>query len=99
MPKRRAGMAVIFVTLLIDMLGFGLIAPTLPKLIEAMVGGAVADASILYGLLLSLYALMQLLCAPALGVLSDRFGRRPVILLALFGLGCDYVLLYFAPNL
>jgi DHA1 family tetracycline resistance protein-like MFS transporter len=99
MPVRRASLAVIFVTLLIDMLGFGLIAPTLPTLVDSLVGGAVADASILYGLLLSLYALMQLLCAPALGVLSDRFGRRPVILLALFGLGCDYVLLYFAPNL
>jgi MFS transporter, DHA1 family, tetracycline resistance protein len=99
MPTRQAGITVIFVTLLIDMLGLGLIAPILPKLIESMVGGDIADASLLYGLLLSLYALMQFLCAPALGALSDRFGRRPVILLALFGLGCDYVLLYYAPNL
>jgi DHA1 family tetracycline resistance protein-like MFS transporter len=64
-----------------------------------MLGGALAEASFAYGLLLSIYAVMQFLCAPLLGALSDRFGRRPVILLALVGLGIDYVLLSVAPTI
>ena len=89
----------IFITLLLDMLGLGIVFPILPKLIEQMVGGGVAEAAIAYAVVLSVYALMQFLCAPLLGVLSDRFGRRPVLLLAVLGLGLHYVVLTFAPDL
>ena len=92
-------MAFIFITLLLDMLGLGIVFPILPKLIEQMVGGGVAEAAIAYAVVLSVYALMQFLCAPLLGVLSDRFGRRPVLLVAMLGLGLHYVVLTFAPDL
>jgi DHA1 family tetracycline resistance protein-like MFS transporter len=89
----------VLITLFIDVLGIGLVIPILPKLVQSLLGGAVVEASFVYGLLVSLYAIMQFFCAPVLGALSDRFGRRPVILLALVGLGCDYVLLSFAPSI
>lgn len=97
--KRKPALGFIFVTLALDIIGIGLIIPILPKLVQTFKGGTEADASATYGLLASLYAMMQFLCAPLLGSLSDRFGRRKVILASLFGSGLDYFLLAFAPNL
>jgi MFS transporter, DHA1 family, tetracycline resistance protein len=92
-------MVFIFVTLVLDVVGIGIIIPILPKLVEQFKGGDVVAASHIYGALAALYALMQFLFAPLLGALSDRFGRRPVILVSLFGAGLDYFVLAFAPNL
>lgn len=99
MSSRRPALGFIFVTLALDILGIGLIVPILPKLIEQYQGGDVTTASLTYGLLHSTYALMQFLFAPLIGSLSDRFGRRPVILISLFGSGLDYLLIAYAPNL
>jgi DHA1 family tetracycline resistance protein-like MFS transporter len=96
---RKPALPFIFVTLVLDILGIGLIVPVLPDLVKHFQGGDVAQASHTYGLLASVYALMQFVFAPILGSLSDRFGRRPVILLSLLGSGLDYLLLAFAPNL
>jgi len=96
---RKAALGFIFVTLFLDILGIGLIIPILPRLIEQLQGGNVAAASHTVGWLASLYSLMQFVFAPILGSLSDRFGRRPVILGSLLGSGLDYVLLAFAPSL
>jgi DHA1 family tetracycline resistance protein-like MFS transporter len=96
---RKPALGFIFVTLALDILGIGLIIPILPRLVEQFQGGNVAAASHTVGLLTALYALMQFLCAPLLGSLSDRFGRRPIILTSLLGSGLDYFLLASAPNL
>lgn len=96
---RQPALVFIFITLFLDILGIGLIVPILPKLVETLQGGSVVAASHTYGLLAALYGLMQFICSPLLGSLSDRFGRRPVILASLFGSGLDYLLLAFAPNL
>ena len=98
--SRQASVVFILITLFIDMLGAGLVIPIIPKLVEQLLGvGAVAEASFVYGGLVAIYAVMQFFAAPLLGALSDRFGRRPVILLALVGLGFDYVLLSIAPTI
>jgi DHA1 family tetracycline resistance protein-like MFS transporter len=99
MRHQRASVVFVLITVFIDVLGIGLVVPILPKLVQSLLGGAVVEASFVYGLLVSLYAIMQFFCAPVLGALSDRFGRRPVILMALVGLGCDYILLSVAPTI
>src|SRR5579864_6603661 len=99
MRNRQASVVFVLITLFIDMLGMGLVIPILPKLVQNLLGGEVAQASFVFGVLVSIYAVMQFFCAPVLGALSDRFGRRPVILLALCGLGFDYVLLSLAPSI
>lgn len=99
MKKRKPALIFIFITLFLDILGIGLIVPILPRLIEELGDGKVASASFVYGWLVGLYSLMQFLFAPVIGSLSDRFGRRPVILLSLFGTGLDYFLLAWAPTL
>lgn len=96
---RKPALPFIFITLVLDILGIGLIIPVLPKLVEQYQAGNIADVSHTYGLLTSCYALMQFLCAPIFGSLSDRFGRRPVILISLLGSALDYGLLAFAPSL
>ena len=96
---RRRALVFIVATLLIDMLGIGLVWPILPALIVELTGDGVADAAIVYGVLLSVYAVMQFLVGPLVGLLSDRFGRRPVLLISLFALGLDYVILALAPSL
>ena len=97
--KRTPGLAFIFVTLLIDILGFGLVIPIMPKLVAALSHGGVSAGARDYGWLLSLYGLMQFFFSPILGTLSDRFGRRPILLLSLLFSGLDYVILALAPTL
>ena len=92
-------MVFILVTVFIDVLGIGIIIPILPELIKEFAGGSTALAGRWFGILASSYALAQFLFAPLLGSLSDRVGRRPVILISLFGLGVDYVIMGFAPTL
>lgn len=99
MKRRRPAVAFVLITLFLDVLGVGLIIPILPRLIEELAGGDVSEASHIFGLLAALYSLMQFLFAPMLGSLSDRFGRRPVLLASLLGSGLDYLLLAWAPTL
>jgi DHA1 family tetracycline resistance protein-like MFS transporter len=96
---RGAAVAFIFVTILLDMLALGLILPILPKLVESFVDNDTARAAEIFGLFGTAWALMQFIFSPVLGGLSDRFGRRPVVLLSNFGLALDYVLMALAPSL
>jgi len=91
-------MGFIFVTVLVDVIGWGLIIPVMPHLIANMKHIPVNVASKDGGWLLAVYALMQFICAPLLGNLSDKYGRRPVLLFSLFGFGVDYLFLAFAPT-
>lgn len=97
--NRTAAISFIFITLLIDVTGIGLIIPVVPGLIEQLIHGTVSDASRYSGWLTFAYAAMQFIFAPLLGNLSDRYGRRPVLLLSLFGLGIDYIFLALAPSI
>jgi DHA1 family tetracycline resistance protein-like MFS transporter len=99
MASTRVRTIAVLAVVYIDMLGIGLAFPILPKLIEQFEHGDVSRASFIFGILAGAYALMQFLLAPALGALSDRYGRRPIILLSLLGMGINYLLLGFAPNL
>jgi MFS transporter, DHA1 family, tetracycline resistance protein len=96
---RGVAVAFIFVTILLDMFAIGLIMPILPKLVESFVNNDTANAARIFGLFGTVWALMQFIFSPILGALSDRFGRRPVVLLSNFGLGLDYVLMAMAPSL
>jgi DHA1 family tetracycline resistance protein-like MFS transporter len=96
---RKAAVAFVLVTVLLDVLALGITIPILPKLVEGMLGGDTGRAAILFGLFSTAWALMQFLFQPVLGALSDRFGRRPVILFSNLGLGLDYILMALAPNL
>src|SRR5258707_2096830 len=96
---RRGAVAFIFVTILLDMFALGLILPILPKLVESFVDNDTASAARIFGLFGTAWAVMQFLFWPVLGGLSDRFGRRPVVLLSNLGLALDYVLMALAPSL
>ncbi len=98
-PKRPAALAFIFVTILIDVIGLGVCIPVFPKLIEQLTGLGVSQAASYAGWLTFAYAAAQFGFAPIIGGLSDRFGRRPVLLASLLGLGCDYVFLALAPSI
>ncbi len=98
-PARKAAVSFIIAVVIIDMLGIGLTWPILPQLVKELTGKEIGDAAAIYGLLLSGYAVMQFFVSPLLGMLSDRFGRRPVLLISLAGLGANYVLLALAPTL
>jgi DHA1 family tetracycline resistance protein-like MFS transporter len=98
--NRKAAIGFIFITLLIDVTGLGLIIPVVPKLIEQLLHTTDISKVALYGGLLTFsYAIMQFLFAPVLGNLSDKFGRRPILLFSLFGFGLDYLFLSFAPSI
>jgi len=99
MSQKKSALVFIFITLLIDIIGLGIIIPVVPSLIQELTGGTLSDASVYGGWMSFAYALMQFLCAPIMGGLSDRFGRRPVLLASLFGFGIDYLFLAFAPTL
>ena len=96
---RRAALAFIFITVVLDMLALGIIVPVLPKLIEDFLSGDTARAAQIVGWFATVWALMQFIFSPVLGALSDRFGRRTVILLSNFGLGLDYIVMATAPGL
>jgi len=95
----RAAFAFIFVTVLLDMLALGIVIPVLPSLVVGFMGGDTAGSAEMLGLFGTVWALMQFLFSPLLGTLSDRFGRRPVILISCLGLGLDYILMALAPSL
>jgi DHA1 family tetracycline resistance protein-like MFS transporter len=97
--KRNAALVFIFITLLIDCIGLGIIIPVMPKLIQELTGEGLSRASEYGGWLTFAYAIMQFVCAPVIGGLSDRYGRRPVLLLSLLGLGIDYVFMALAPSI
>ncbi len=97
--SRQAAIGFIFVTLLIDTIGFGIIIPVLPNLIIEMTHGTTSEAARIGGWLLFAFAIVQFLFAPILGGLSDSIGRRPILLGSLFGFGLDYIFLAFAPTI
>ncbi|MBJ7428871.1 MAG: TCR/Tet family MFS transporter [Bacteroidia bacterium] len=97
--KRNAALGFIFITILVDVIGLGIIIPVVPKLIEKLTGEGISEASRYGGWLVFCFAIMQFLFSPILGGLSDRFGRRPVLLLSLLGLGLDYILHAYAPTI
>ena len=96
---RRAAASFIFLTIALDMLALGMIAPVLPRLIASFMAGNVSSSARMLGLFGTVFAVMQFFFSPVLGSLSDRYGRRPVVLLSNFGLGLDYLLMAWAPAL
>ena len=98
-PARRAALAFIFITVLLDILAFGMIIPVLPHLIASFLGGDLSNAAIVHGLFASVFMVMQFIFSPVQGALSDRFGRRKVILLSNLGLGLDFILMAVAQTL
>ena len=89
----------IFVTVLLDSIGFGIIMPVVPHLIMDITGDGVADAARIAGLLMFTFAAMQFIASPILGNLSDRYGRRPILLFSLLAMGCNFLLMGWAPTL
>ena len=96
---RNAALIFIFITVLIDVLSFGLIIPVLPHLVQEFVGGSIAEAAIWVGIFGMVFAAIQFISSPVQGALSDRFGRRPVILLSCLGLGLDFIFMALANSL
>src|SRR5438067_1022893 len=99
MKPRKAAITFIFITVMLDMLALGLIAPVLPKLILNFLSGNTTSAANWLGIFGTVFALMQFFFSPVLGVLSDKFGRRPVILLSNLGLGLDYIVMALSPTI
>jgi MFS transporter, DHA1 family, tetracycline resistance protein len=98
-PKQSAALGFIFVTIFIDVLGLGVIIPVLPKLLQTLGHFDVREASWYNGWLTFVYASMQLIFASIMGNLSDRYGRRPILLISLFGFGIDYTVMAFSPTI
>ncbi|HRK17405.1 MAG TPA: TCR/Tet family MFS transporter [Hyphomicrobiaceae bacterium] len=99
MNNRRAAVNFVLVTALLDIMALGLIIPVQPKLVEEFLGGDTRQGAVVFGLMATGWALMQLIFQPILGALSDRYGRRPVLLFSNLGLGLDYILMAMAPSL
>ncbi len=97
--KKSPAMVFIFITMLIDIIGLGIIIPVIPKLISELIQGDISEAAKYGGWLLFAYAITQFVFSPLIGNLSDKFGRRPIILISLFGFSLDYLLLAFAPTI
>ena len=97
--KKQAAISFIFITMLIDITGWGIIIPVIPKLIEELIQGDISEAAKYGGWLTFAYAITQFMFAPLVGNLSDKFGRRPIILISLFAFSLDYLLLAFAPTI
>jgi MFS transporter, DHA1 family, tetracycline resistance protein len=98
-PARKSSVLFIFAVVLIDVIGFGLVIPVVPKLVMDLTGEGLSRAAIYGGWLGFAYAIMQFFCAPVLGNISDRVGRRPVLLFALAALGVDYIIMGLAPTI
>jgi MFS transporter, DHA1 family, tetracycline resistance protein len=96
---RRAAVIFIFITVVIDVLGFGVIIPVLPKLVQQLMGGDASKGAMMFGVFGTVWSLMQFFFSPLLGAISDRFGRRKVILISCFGLGLDYIVMALAPSI
>jgi DHA1 family tetracycline resistance protein-like MFS transporter len=99
MNTHKASLTFIFITILVDVIGVGIIVPIIPALIEGLTGEGNSAAALYGGMLMLSFAAMQFIFAPVMGELSDRFGRRPILLLALFVLGIDYIFHAYAPTL
>lgn len=97
--QRSAALIFIFITVLIDVIGIGIIIPIIPVLIQELTGGTISESSSYAALLVLAYSSMQFLFSPIIGGLSDQFGRRPVLLVSLFGFGVDYIFLALAPTI
>jgi DHA1 family tetracycline resistance protein-like MFS transporter len=97
--KKTNALTFIFITVLIDVIGLGIIIPVIPDLLRELTGKGLSEAASYSGWLNLAYGLMQFLFSPVLGGLSDRYGRRPVLLISLFGLGLDYIFLAFSPSI
>ena len=95
---RKATVAFIFALVVMDVVALGIVIPVLPKLVEGFMGGDTARASGIYGAMTTAWGVMQFLAMPVVGMLSDRFGRRPVILISCLGLGLDYFVMALAPS-
>ena len=96
---KNAGVVFILITILFDCIGFGIIIPIMPALIKELTGANLSEASEYGGILLTTYSLMMFVCSPILGALSDKLGRRPVLLISLFGMAVDYLFLSFAHTI
>ncbi|WP_131115382.1 TCR/Tet family MFS transporter [Lichenihabitans psoromatis] len=97
-PSHRLALSVVLASVLLDMVGIGIVVPVLPEMIRAISGSDISQASVVGGWLFVAYSAMQFLCGPAIGNLSDAFGRRPVLLASILGLGLDYIVTAFAPS-
>jgi DHA1 family tetracycline resistance protein-like MFS transporter len=97
--RRAASFGFIFASALMNAVSFGIMIPILPNLIKEFSGGDTAQAAQMHVIFAAVWGVMQLFCAPVLGLLSDRIGRRPVLLISLFGLGADFLFMAFAPSL
>ncbi len=97
--RKKAAIGFIFVTLLIDITGWGIIIPVVPKLIEELIHGDISEAAKYGGWMSFAYAFVQFVFSPVVGNLSDRFGRRPIILISLFGFTVDYIFLALSPTI
>ncbi len=97
--NKKYALIFIFITIMVDVIGIGIIIPVFPSLIEELTGQGLSEASAWGGALMVSFALMQFLFSPVLGELSDKYGRRPILLISLFGLSIDYVLHAFAPTI
>jgi DHA1 family tetracycline resistance protein-like MFS transporter len=97
--RRQAAMGFIFVTVFLDVVSLGIMIPVMPNLVREMVGGSYATATIWTGVFASCWGVMQFFFSPIQGMFSDRFGRRPILLISIFGLALDYLFMAFAPTL